>query len=443
MPSSSLATLGMGLLLPIALAGCASSSGGEAARTIALADFSRPAPEGMILGHSPLASMRPAESDAPGEADFAGDDPVEDAAPQTTSSTGGAPAGGAATGGTRAAAAPEPPRDVTVDPEGNERWIVDALVGQINGRPVFADEFLEPIAARLQELARAPDRALARRQMVSLVHERFDDWVNSELVISEAESSLTPEQQQGFFGWLKTMQEGTIAEYAGSREEAREAMRDDLGMDIDEFMQQRRDAALAQFLLDRKVKPRTIVAWRDVEREYGRRQEEFNPPAKVSIGRIALDTGRDAEKVAQVKQWLAEGKAFGEIADSLGLEKRGVVVQVPMAAGASVDDAVQASEDIAPAVKERLKGVAAGAAGAPIERGTAITWLGIVEVTQAQGRTLFDPEVQIQLKRELDGVRSTVERSRYIARLRSRWVSDDINRIEERLLLIAFERYFR
>ncbi len=435
----------------IALGGCAGFGLDESAsRSVSLTEFSKPAPEGMILGRTP-ATTPAARQAAVGEADLAGDDPPAETAPRTVMQKPPTVAGGAA--GPQRGATAEPSKSppskpaassgTTTDPDGSERWLVDALVGQINGRPVFADEFLEPIAARLQEIARGEDRALARRQLISIVQERFQDWVNSELIISEAESNLTPEQQQGFFGWLKTMQEGTIASYAGNREEAREAMREDLGMDIDEFMRQRRDAALAQYLLDRKVKPRTIVAWRDIEREYRNREAEFNPPAKVSIGRLALDAVRDADQVAKVKGWIAEGKSFVEIADALKLDKGGIVVRVPLKAGETAEAAIEASDDIAPAVKAKLKGLAPGVLSSPIERGTSLTWLAVVEVKQDAGRSLFDPNVQMQLRKEIDGIRSVVERGRYIGRLRSRWVSDDINRIEERLLLIAFERYFR
>jgi hypothetical protein len=436
------------------LTGCAGlQAEHDAVRTVGIEAFSQAPPAGLVASRTPSGSTSGSAMPAEGDADSAsgpldaseGSDGVETPG-RASNETRPTPGNSAGSSGPVAQPAPGPvaaARDAAAPPAREQRWVVDALVGQINGRPIFADEFFQPLEASLERLAAAPDRALARQQMVELVSQRFTDWVNSELVISEAESSLTPEQQQGLFGWLRTVQEGTIAEYAGSREEARERMRDDLGMDFDEFVQQRRDAALAQFLLDRKVKPRTIVSWRDIEREYTRRSADFNPPAMLSIGSIALDGRSDAERIAQVRAWAEAGRNFTEIAKDLGLEKNGIVVQVPLAPGQSAQDAIAASADIAPAVKERLRDLAPGMLSQPIERGSRVTWLAIGDVSQMPARSLFDPDVQMQLRNELDAIRSTVERSRYIGRLRSRWVSDDIKRIEDRLLVIALDRYFR
>jgi hypothetical protein len=432
----------------LAMGGCSGLHADHAGvQSVGVEAFSQAAPEGLRVSRpapreQALASAADAEVETDVAADAAADAPAKGPSGVATKTGGDANRAAnpdaAVPSAPGAAAQPEPPPLAA-----EQRWVVDALVGQINGRPIFADEFFQPLEASLERLAASPDRALARRQMVELVSQRFTDWVNSELVISEAESSLTPEQQQGLFGWLKTMQEGTIAEYAGSREEARERMRDDLGMDIDEFVQQRRDAALAQFLLDRKVKPRTIVSWRDIEREYARRRTDFNPPAMLSIGSVVLDTRTDADRIAQVRGWVEAGRTFNEIARDLGLEKNGIVVQVPIAPGQSPQEAIAASEDIAPAVKERLRDLSPGMLSQPIERASRVTWLAIGDVSQMPARSLFDPDVQMQLKNELDAIRSTVERTRYIGRLRSRWVSDDIKRIEDRLLVIALDRYFR
>jgi hypothetical protein len=458
---------GFGLVLT--LAGCSSltaDSGGG--RAVSLAEFSQPAPPGMILGSTPMLAAADRGDVKVSEADLAGagTSPTEttidgapagaapssgsgaSAKPVTRSAPVSAPVSAIGSEARNSAASPTNPvsaatRATAIQPTDGDVWIVDALVGQVNGRPVFAQEFLEPIEARLIQLSRSNDRVAGWRQAQGILEARFEDFINSELIISEAESQLTPEQQQGFFGWLKSLQEGTIAEYSGSREEARERMQEDLGMDIEEFIQQRRDASLVQYLLDRKVKPRTIVAWRDVEREYLARDAEFNPPAMVVIGRIAVNGRSEPEKLAQVRAWIAEGKQFRDIAEALKLEKGGMLTQIPVKPGEDAAAAIASTADLTTVAKENLRGVTPGGVGAPIERGDTVTWLGIAEVKQDPPRSLYDPAVQIQLKAELDGMRGGFERSRYISRLRSRWVSDDITRIEARLKEIALERYWK
>jgi hypothetical protein len=51
--------------------------------------------------------------------------------------------------------------------------------------------------------------------------------------------------------------------------------------------------------------------------------------------------------------------------------------------------------------------------------------------------------VQLALEDELRGRRRLIERSRYIGTLRSRWVTDDIDAMERRLVDIALQRYWR
>lgn len=454
------AAAGAAAATALCLSGCSSLWSDDAnVRTVSVAEFSQPAPAGMILGAPPLAGSSGAagHGTTTDEADLDGDGTTESGGAGATGaatgvSTAPRPAGQATSGATTATgAAPattsggtaKPTTGVPAEVKDGDVWIVDALVGQINGRPVFAQEFLDPIEAKLVELANAPDRVAGWRQAQAILDARFEDFVNSELIISEAESQLTPEQQQGFFGWVKSLQEGTIAEYSESREEARERMRDELGMDIEEYIQQRRDASLVQYLLDKKVKPRTIVAWRDIEREYLVREKQFNPPPMVVIGRLALNAKSDAEKVAQVKGWFGAGKTFKEVAASLALEKGGTLVEIPVKPGEDAAAAIAGSEDLTPAAKANLKGVEPGRPGAAIERGDSVTWLAISEVKQDPPRSLYDPDVQVQLRKELNAVRGAFERGRYISRLRSRWVSDDIERISGRLKEIALERYWK
>ena len=94
--------------------------------------------------------------------------------------------------------------------EPGQSWPVEGLVGQVNGRPVFANAFLDPIADRLLSAAALRDRVEGRRVFVELVRLSFKDLVDNELIVADAESKLSPEQQQGLFAWLRSFQEETI-----------------------------------------------------------------------------------------------------------------------------------------------------------------------------------------------------------------------------------------
>jgi hypothetical protein len=52
-------------------------------------------------------------------------------------------------------------------------------------------------------------------------------------------------------------------------------------------------------------------------------------------------------------------------------------------------------------------------------------------------------DLQLAITAQLRDVRRAIERQRYIGTLRSRWVTDDISAMEERLVAFALERYWR
>ncbi len=319
-----------------------------------------------------------------------------------------------------------------------ETWPVEGLVGQINGRPLFASAFFDPIDDRLLQAAGMRDRVEGRRAFVEIVRREFKLVVDNELVIAEAESQLSVEQQQGLFGWLRSVQEQTIAQRGGSRAAAEASLQAEEGAEsIEEYLQRERDIGLARRLLSERTEPRSIVSWRDIVQEYERRRGEFNPPPSIRIGRIRLNAASDADRIARVQAMTAEGRTFPEIAAELALPDGGLwnTFDLP-------PEGVRGLQ-LADAVKDRLDGLDEGAVSAPLEQRDFVMWLSVLEVVRPPSRSVYDREVQLQLQSELRARRMLVERERFIDTLRSRWVSDDIGEMEARLVEMALARYWR
>lgn len=327
---------------------------------------------------------------------------------------------------------------VVEPPPRSGSWPVESLVGQINGRPIFAGAFFEPIEARILRIVATENRAEARRAIVEIVRSRFEGLIDSELVIAEAESGLSPEQKQGLFAWLVNFREEEIARRGGNLASAEQSVLEEQGLSLEEFMSRRRDMALASDLLRRKIEPRVIVSWREIEAEYRRREAEFNPPATVRLGRIRLsERGDGAERIAEVRERFAAGESFVAVARFLGLADDGFWLALPWGPEGF------AGLDLADDHRRSLEGVPVGGVGAPIERGGAVTWLGVLEIDRPPAASLFDATVQLGLQESLRGRRSAIEERRYLQSLRRRWVSDDIGKMRERLITIAIERYLR
>lgn len=316
-------------------------------------------------------------------------------------------------------------------------WPVDSLVGQINGRPIFADAFFEPMADQLTQAAAMPDRVVGREQFVRAVKSAFKQTVDSELIVAEAESQLTPEQQQGLFAWIRSIQEETIAERGGSIASAEASLEAERTQSLDEFLQWRRDLALAGRLLGQRIDPRAIVSWREVLQAYERDRKIYNPPQQIRIGRIRLDSAAEIEKVDRVKALVAEGRGFGDIARELGLQDGGLWQSSDLPATGI--DGLPLSD----AIKSRLKELPVDKISEPLQSREFTSWYAVIAVERPPAVSVYDRTLQLAITDQLRGIRKTIERERYIGSLRSRWVTDDIGEMEDRLIAFALERYWR
>ena len=109
---------------------------------------------------------------------------------------------------------PPPAPEVAIDPTG--MTLVDAKVGDLNGLPVLARRWLEPLGARLRSesvgMSRAEWRAFAAEQ----INERLVGDLRDELFLAEARSSLTPQEKAGLRVFLKRFEKDVIRSSYGS-----------------------------------------------------------------------------------------------------------------------------------------------------------------------------------------------------------------------------------
>jgi len=396
----------------VAAVGCAHSNNRDA-RTVTIAEFAQPAAaEGAVapaeVGDEP-ETVQPVVARALGDA--GGLDPYDFVEPEEFSD--------------RAILRPTVP---------GETVIVDSLVGHVNGRPVFADDFLQPIEDRL--LRAAEDTSGVERQQVfrAIINDWLQDVVTNELLLAEAEASLSSEEQMGLFAWLRMMYDEEIRRGGGTRSGAEQRRRKE-GEDLDEYLGGQKDIVLIHQLQQSKIQPRVIVSWRDIEREYKRRYAEFNPLAIVSLARIRLNPVTQAALVDNVNARLAAGDPFTEIAEELGYADGGVWETFEMGPGGITDIEVSA------VMKQALEGLEQGDTSEPFALGPAMLWLHVVEVERPGARSIYEPAVQLGLRNAIRARRANTEWFRYVNSLLENGVYDELEEMAERLYQIALDRY--
>lgn len=420
------------------MAACSAGRPGDVravqARPVAATDFiAAPSAAPTSSGAVPAGGGVPRHREARGEV---AEDPTgvrlgaggpEATAPET---------GGIATvEGTRGTA-PAPSWTPSAQP--GDRLLVESLVGQVNGRPIFADRFLGEMEDELRALARRSGRREFVEGAARLITDRLQIVVLNALFLADAEASLTPEEQVGLRGWLEQTREVVTARRGGgSVERAQREIQAEAGESLDAYLERIRDSELIRKLFRERIEPRVIVSWRDVERAYERRIGEFLPPAVVSLGRIRIPSaGREAE-IRAITQRLHEAREpFLEVAESLG-PGQGFWERFPAPDGA-LDAIAFQDEGLTRAVRSLS---AVGDVTPPIAVGPFTWWVAILEIERPEGRSLYDARVQRLLTAELQRVRRFEEQDRYSDMLLRRGIYDPRGVMAQRLLEIAVRRY--
>ncbi len=314
------------------------------------------------------------------------------------------------------------------------KWTIESLIGQINGRPVYAGKFMASIEDRILRIVAENPPGNAQRLIEKLIQDRFQQYINNELIISEAEGMLSPEMQAGIFAWIQSLQEQTVAGNGGNRTSASQSIEDQFGMNMEQYLKEKRDEALASDLLRRRVEPRTIVSWRDVERQYSMLEKEFNPEPRITIGRIRLQVS-DQLEIKNVQERFKRGETFAQVANALNVPDGGKWQQYPLPKNGL------AGLELADDIKKILLAVENGHVTEELRKGSTATWYCVTNVQQQATRSIFESALQRSIRRGLKEQRGAYERNRYLASLRDRWVTNDIDQMTKRLIVIAWERY--
>lgn len=316
--------------------------------------------------------------------------------------------------------------------------VVESVIGQVSGRPIFVDAFLEPIADQLRQEGLRLSQNDFIKSAQAIINKRLSEVVLNELVLAEAEASLSQEEQMGLLAFLRDMKEKTIAKAGGTLFGAEQKVNQEQEMTLSEYEEAQKNATLIQKLLYDRIEPRVIVSWRDVQREYELRKSEFNPPATVTLLRLQLSDTEQAALIEQAKTMLGDGVAFKDMVRLLSLDE----FVSPLGGGAmrigpgGLSD-VEVNEAFKPALS-KLKGQQ-GEVTEFIARQGRTVWLYVEKIEQPPGHSLYD--VQEQLIAELRARRTAEERDKYVRSLFQKGIFDELETMSRRVLMVAILRY--
>ncbi len=314
--------------------------------------------------------------------------------------------------------------------------LVDKMVGQINGDPIYAAQFFEELDARFRAEAQRmrPEEWLAFAQ--DEIARTLIGRIRDQLLLAEFYARLTEQQRQGILFFLEQMRGDVIAEAAGSAALADERARREEGLSLEQSVQRDLDKQLIVDVFRREVARGINVSWRDIERYYYENEERFVTPGRASLRLIRVPLGEKSELEA-VEAAIAAGEPFEEIArnHSTFRSSAGGGLIVDLGDQAYTDVPVIALEE----VNAAAHGLAEGEASPRIDAGRNAWWVKLEALREMEVRSLFEAQNEIQAavyerrlrEAELD----------YFGRLFNKASLDDIDLMQRRLLEFAAQRY--
>lgn len=318
---------------------------------------------------------------------------------------------------------------------------VDAKVGDVNNRAIYASAFLEPMVDRLTQKyhdlkAANPKTALVQWRAFAkdLIYKKLNSIIEDEVLRAEALNALQPEQKAGFFTWLQAVRSEVVAENRGIEAAANENLSAQNGTSLDQTMKNREQQELIKFILYSKVYNRANVSWRDIQQAFEKNYETFNPKPTAFFRTIMVST-TDKAKIARITELLGAGNDFDEVATDIAGSDEAAEEQVK---GRQFDGEYNEYEfygvkELNDAVHSLTPGKWVG----PISVRSYTYWIKLEQILRLK-EDLY--EAQLFLENRLIQTRQDWERMKFVARLKSRATFTDIELMTNRMMRYAEER---
>jgi hypothetical protein len=344
--------------------------------------------------------------------------------------------------------------------------LVDAKIGEINGRAIRVNEIFEAVGEnRLASTARTrrlsplewqrlgrpgmdPEREITRPEwrvwIGTLFRGELERTLQDEVLTADARATLKPEQKQGLKYFVQEQTENQRRSVGGSQAELERKLREK-NQSEQRFAKNIETNILIQLQIEEKFKNRLKTSWKDVRLYYERNPQIFHPPPKARFRQIVVHEEK-GDAVAAIREAFASGKPFAEVAQLPANE-------YDRAGGGLVADRefkgefAQASLFSAPALNDAAHKLTPGTyTTEPIEvvdgSGKKVFYWLFLESIVDTTRPLSDPEVQLSIAERLDQDAVEAAVNAYIDRLKARASFTDIDAMADVLVEIASERYW-
>ncbi len=333
-------------------------------------------------------------------------------------------------------AATQPAKASPVSPahslSATKAYQVGGMVGQVNGRPIYAHHVFSDIHERLADIGSRLPRGTFRQQAEQLLRVRLKQIVMDALILGEAEGRLTGQQRTGLFQFLQQERKKLIRELGrGSEALASERSRTTSGLTLDQRMEDRRREVIVQTYLREKLFPKINVSRKDIKRYYKNHEAQFNPPRRCTIHLIRT---KDAYVADAIDKELEMGRDFLDIACDKKLNSRTWENKGLFGEGITGDKPF--GND---ALNEATLGLAEGECSKRLKVGSMFTWVYVAKISKGECKSLR--ESQLKIERILRQQQYSRLSDQYQQRLLENGSYNNLEDMLDKLLTIAMSLY--
>lgn len=191
-------------------------------------------------------------------------------------------------------------------------FVLDGMVGQVNGRAIYASTFFEPIQDQLTALGRTHDAREFRIHAQQLIVGRLRQIVTDALIYGEAERDLNDAERAGLRQMLVQQREQWVREYGqGSVAVAEQRMLARHGMTLEDKLEDFRQEVVVRRYMQKRILPRINVTRHDIQRRYHERADVYNTPATRTV-RVMMFARQSGAQ--QAYEQLNQGSSFADVA---------------------------------------------------------------------------------------------------------------------------------
>lgn len=318
---------------------------------------------------------------------------------------------------------------------GSKAIVVDEMVGQINGRPVYAAAFLSSLDDILRAEAIEMDREEWVQTASQLIQNQLLERIRDELLIAEFNADLTYEERVGLFSFIEQIQQGIIDRDLGSAARADERLRDQENVSLRGKAEEQFNREIVFEQLRREVTRKVQVSWRDIRRYYEQNIEIFQPPSTAKLRVLRVDPA-ERETVQDALASGADRAALFAESTTFRRAEGGLIEMQLGPEGLAAAEFFGPPELNEPATKLKI-----GRITQPIEFSGAIWWLWLEDIETPEAISLY--EAQNRIEQAIRSEREQQERARYFQRLfgTSAMTEQQLGEMRDRLIQFAIDRY--